>query len=136
MDVDLQFCFDEPQVIENDEENQKFELENLENDQNETIEVEDDERKEEIIEPSYVRKKGSSVTMNDFNVLYLLGKGAFGRVFCVEAKFENNQKYALKIISKSRLKKKKRSDEYVRSERDILVNLPSYRLLDNYLVII
>jgi len=56
-----------------------------------------------------------------FDLLTLVGEGAFGKVLLVKNKLDNI-KYAMKVISKSLLKKKNHM-AYMKAERDILTKV-------------
>ena len=56
-----------------------------------------------------------------FDILKLIGEGAFGKVFLVKNKI-SKALFAMKVISK-RLLKKKNNIQYMRSERDILLKM-------------
>ena len=72
--------------------------------------------------------------ISDFEVIRMLGTGSFGKVVLVRSLFDEEEKlYAMKIISKKRIKKKKRHQDYIRAERDILARLPYYRFVTSLL---
>jgi len=62
------------------------------------------------------------VTPNDFELLKVIGMGAFGKVLQVRNK-ETNKVLAMKIISKRLIKKKNSYIENVHAERDILTKM-------------
>lgn len=47
----------------------------------------------------WAREKGKEVTVDDFTVLKVLGRGAFGKVMLVEKK-DTNEWFAMKTIKK------------------------------------
>jgi serine/threonine protein kinase len=59
--------------------------------------------------------------VHHFDILKLIGKGAFGSVYIVKNKI-NQEYYAMKVISK-KLLKKKNNISYMKSERDILTKI-------------
>ncbi|KAL6051712.1 putative Proliferation-associated serine/threonine protein kinase [Balamuthia mandrillaris] len=61
------------------------------------------------------------VSLTDFELLKILGVGAFGKVVMVKKK-DNNQIYAMKVIHKEDVAISERSIRNLRSERDILTN--------------
>ena len=63
------------------------------------------------------------LTYNDFQPLKLLGTGSFGRVLLVRF-LNNNQLYAMKILSKNQIKLK-HQEEHTRTERNLMVQINS-----------
>ena len=63
------------------------------------------------------------VTYNDFEPIKLLGRGSFGEVLLVRLK-ANQKVYAMKILSKKLLKRKKQ-EEHTKTERDLMVKINS-----------
>ena len=61
------------------------------------------------------------VTYNDFEPIKLLGRGSFGEVILVRLK-ANKKIYAMKILNKSLLKKKKQ-EAHTKTERDLMVKI-------------
>lgn len=57
-----------------------------------------------------------------FDLLKLIGEGAFGKVLLVRNRFDKESLYAMKVISK-KLIKKKNNVLYMKSERDILTKI-------------
>lgn len=70
-------------------------------------------------------KGGKEVTLDDFTILKVLGKGAFGKVLLVEKKESNGEWFAMKTIKKSDIIEKDQL-EHTRTEKMILehVNHP------------
>ncbi len=58
-------------------------------------------------------------TLLDFNIISVLGKGSFGRVFLVQNAGDNTKKYACKVISKQRTVKQKQVEHTV-NEKNLL----------------
>ena len=69
-----------------------------------------------------VLKRGRFVSPNDFELLKVIGMGAFGKVLQVRSKV-TGQVLAMKIISKRKLKSKHGYIENVQAERDILTRV-------------
>ena len=67
------------------------------------------------VAPSAPKKK---LTPDDFDILKLVGQGAFGKVFQVRKK-DSGAIYAMKVMKKERIVEKDQA-EYTRAERDIL----------------
>jgi tRNA A-37 threonylcarbamoyl transferase component Bud32 len=87
------------------------------------IEEEEEENEEEL--EKVEEEKGEMVEIRigpqHFDVLKLLGVGAFGKVILVQHRFQK-QSYAMKVISKNLLRKKN-NVQYMKSERDILTKI-------------
>jgi serine/threonine protein kinase len=67
----------------------------------------------------YVKKDGDSVTLNDFDIKGVIGRGTFGKVFLAEFK-KNNTLYAIKSLRKDILVEAGQV-ENVKLEKDILM---------------
>jgi len=65
-----------------------------------------------------ISRDGKKITENDFEVLRMLGKGAFGKVVLAQ-KRDDGEFYAVKILEKQALLKKD-SLEQIKTERNIL----------------
>lgn len=65
------------------------------------------------------KKKG--VSLEDFTLLTVLGKGTYAKVVLVRKK-DSEKIYAMKIIKKSRISKPKH-EEHVFNERNILIDM-------------
>ena len=63
------------------------------------------------------------VSIEDFDLLKVLGKGAYGKVFQVRKKKGQNQGelYALKSVNKSRIASSQTDIRHTKAERDVLV---------------
>lgn len=66
----------------------------------------------------YPELNNSTVGLNDFEILKVIGKGSFGKVFQVK-KTGENEIYAMKVLNKSVIKKKNQI-EHTKTERNIL----------------
>ncbi|XP_077232820.1 serine/threonine-protein kinase AtPK2/AtPK19-like [Tasmannia lanceolata] len=71
------------------------------------------------INPELVKKQG--VGLEDFEVMKLVGQGAFGKVFQVRKK-GTSEIYAMKVMRKDKIMEKNHS-EYMKAERDILTKI-------------
>ncbi|KAH1010205.1 ribosomal protein S6 kinase alpha-5 isoform X2 [Dendroctonus ponderosae] len=62
------------------------------------------------------------VGMTDFNVLTVLGTGAYGKVFLVRKQggSDTGKLYAMKVLKKATIVQKKKSTEHTRTEREVL----------------
>ena len=67
---------------------------------------------------TYPELNGPTATIKDFEILKVIGKGSFGKVFQVR-KIGENQIYAMKVLNKSVIKKKNQI-EHTKTERNIL----------------
>lgn len=67
---------------------------------------------------TYPELNGPTATVKDFELLKVIGKGSFGKVFQVR-KIGENQIYAMKVLNKSVIKKKNQI-EHTKTERNIL----------------
>ncbi|CAM8910528.1 hypothetical protein QQ045_031460 [Rhodiola kirilowii] len=65
--------------------------------------------------------KGFSVSLDDFEVLRIVGQGAFGRVYQVRKKGTSDI-YAMKVMRKDRIMEKNHAG-YMKAERDILTKI-------------
>ena len=59
------------------------------------------------------------IGVNDFEVLKVVGKGAFGKVYQVKKKGSTDEIYAMKVIRKDKMIEKNHVD-YINLEREIL----------------
>lgn len=69
-------------------------------------------------ETSLLKLKRTKISINDFDILKTIGKGAFGQVFLVQKK-DSGHVYAMKRLEKN-LTIEKEQIAHVRAERDIL----------------
>ncbi len=75
--------------------------------------------------PSSCKRSASSVSLEDFELLQLLGRGAYGKVFQVRKQGgrDDGDIYALKSVSKRRVSKSCADLRHTRTERDVLVRV-------------
>ena len=66
-------------------------------------------------------KGNEKVTLDDFLLLSIIGKGSYAKV-CLVKKKDTKKLYAMKIIKRSRLKKKSQINR-VKTERNVLVRV-------------
>ena len=84
-----------------------------------------------IRNPSLLREKQEEkMDIDQFNVLSLIGKGAFGKVMLVEMK-SDHKKYALKMIEKKKVLDMDEL-EHTMNERNILMKLKNPFLVNLY----
>ncbi|XP_076893869.1 serine/threonine-protein kinase AtPK2/AtPK19-like [Bidens hawaiensis] len=67
------------------------------------------------------REKVQSVGIEDFEVMKVVGQGAFGKVYQVRKK-DNMEIYAMKVVRKDKIVEKNHA-EYMKAERDILTKI-------------
>nr|SJL35507.1 ribosomal protein S6 kinase [Solanum tuberosum] len=65
--------------------------------------------------------KGGTVCLEDFEVMKVVGQGAFGKVFQVQKKGTSDI-YAMKVMRKDKIMEKNHA-EYMKAERDILTKI-------------
>lgn len=66
--------------------------------------------------------KDKSLTINDFMLLSVIGKGSYAKVLLVKKK-DTEEILALKVLKKEMVEKRKQQ-EHVQTERDVLVCFP------------
>ncbi|KAI6207738.1 Ribosomal protein S6 kinase [Aphelenchoides besseyi] len=78
-------------------------------------------------------ENGDAVSMQDFALIRVLGKGAYGKVFLVKkiGGSDNGQFYAMKVIKKERLIAKQKTLEHALMERKVLERLRGCPFLVN-----
>lgn len=78
----------------------------------------------ERVEEQSIEESSSKLTVNDFDLLKIVGKGAFGKVLLVRKKqgTGGGKIYAMKILKKSMIVEKNQV-EHAKSERDILFEI-------------
>lgn len=81
-------------------------------------EEEDDEVVIEI--KDYQESKSAKVGLQDFELLSVLGKGAYGKVYLVR---KSNELYAMKVLKKASIVLHTHSHEQTKNERNILQEL-------------
>lgn len=65
----------------------------------------------------------NQLTLDNFNMLSVIGKGSYAKVVLVKKKGENNDKvYAMKILKKKYIEKRKQ-ETHIMTERNILVDM-------------
>jgi serum/glucocorticoid-regulated kinase 2 len=64
-------------------------------------------------------RDSSAVTLDDFSLLTVIGKGSYAKVVLVKRK-GNEKVYAMKILKKKYIEKKKQ-EAHIKTERDVLV---------------
>ncbi len=71
-------------------------------------------------------KMDKSLTINDFMLLSVIGKGSYAKVLLVKKK-DTNEIMALKILKKEMVERRKQ-EEHVKTERDVLVKLFQHKV--------
>lgn len=71
--------------------------------------------------------KSKGVNLNSFYTISVVGKGSYAKVILVKKK-DTGKYYAMKVLKKQRISKKKQED-HVRTERDILVQMTDHPFL-------
>ena len=66
-------------------------------------------------------KEAESVGLEDFEVMKVVGRGAFGKVYQVRKK-DTLEIYAMKVVRKDKIVEKNHA-EYMKAERDILTKI-------------
>lgn len=69
----------------------------------------------------------SKMTVNDFELMRMLGKGGFGKVFQVKKKNspDENKIFAMKVLKKSSIVNSTKETQHTKSERNILGSINS-----------
>lgn len=64
------------------------------------------------------------VNASNFEILSLLGTGAYGRVYLVKKKdgVDKGQLYAMKVLEKVKVLQKKKTTEHTKTEREVSEN--------------
>lgn len=70
------------------------------------------------------RLSACRVSIRDFQIVKPISKGAYGKVYLARKKTTGDQ-YAIKVLAKEHLLRKKQKLESIETERDILVNIES-----------
>ena len=72
-------------------------------------------------------KKSSSctVSMDDFELLKVLGTGAYGKVFLAKKKtgVDAGQLFAMKVLKKATIVQKRKTTEHTKTERQVLATI-------------
>jgi serum/glucocorticoid-regulated kinase 2 len=71
-------------------------------------------------------KLDKTITLNDFLMLSVIGKGSYAKVVLVKKK-NTGEIMALKMLKKEMVEKKKQ-EEHIRTERDVLVFIILFQL--------
>uniref|UniRef100_A0A7N0V972 non-specific serine/threonine protein kinase n=1 Tax=Kalanchoe fedtschenkoi TaxID=63787 RepID=A0A7N0V972_KALFE len=95
-----------------DDDDEKFES---------VFEASDEDRDKGLIEIGSEPVKAVGVSLDDFEVLKIVGQGAFGRVYQVRKKGTTDI-YAMKVMRKDRIMEKNHAG-YMKAERDILTKI-------------
>ena len=71
------------------------------------------------------KKSESQVSMEDFDLLKVLGTGAYGKVFLARKKTGTNagQLFAMKVLKKATIVQKKKTTEHTKTERQVLATI-------------
>jgi len=69
-------------------------------------------------ETKYARQRRKKITVNDFDIVAIVGRGAFGEVRVVKKK-DSKKVYAMKVMKKTEMLKKNQV-QHIRAERDVL----------------
>ncbi|XP_063705272.1 ribosomal protein S6 kinase alpha-5-like [Culicoides brevitarsis] len=74
------------------------------------------------IRTNVILRDSDKVGLKDFDVLKVLGTGAYGKVFLVRKKngCDQGKLYAMKVIKKAAIIQKKKTAEHIRAERQVL----------------
>ncbi|KAJ6810576.1 serine/threonine-protein kinase AtPK2/AtPK19-like [Iris pallida] len=82
---------------------------------------EEEEEGRVIVQEDAESEKAENVGLKDFDVLKVVGQGAFGKVFQVMKK-GTSEIYAMKVMRKDKIMEKNHA-EYMKAERDILTKI-------------
>lgn len=87
-------------------------------------ETENEAESEEAVEEEEEEEAAAKTKIGpeDFEILRVVGKGAFGKVFLVSKKGRNDGIFAMKVMRKDTIIKKNHVD-YMKAERDILTKV-------------
>ena len=68
---------------------------------------------------------GCQVSMDDFDLLKVLGTGAYGKVFLARKKTGANsgQLFAMKVLKKATIVQKRKTTEHTKTERQVLATI-------------
>ncbi|CAN8270002.1 unnamed protein product [Cochlearia groenlandica] len=81
----------------------------------------DDTDSDKATEGDLLKKVSAGVGIDDFEIMKVVGKGAFGKVYQVRKK-ETSEIYAMKVMRKDHIMEKNHA-EYMKAERDILTKI-------------
>ena len=74
---------------------------------------------------STAEKSSCHVSMEDFDLLKVLGTGAYGKVFLARKKTGANagQLFAMKVLKKATIVQKRKTTEHTKTERQVLATI-------------
>ena len=72
-----------------------------------------------------VEKSSCHVSMEDFDLLKVLGTGAYGKVFLARKKtgMDKGQLFAMKVLKKATIVQKRKTTEHTKTERQVLATI-------------
>lgn len=133
MSQDLEFCEfqDEREFYHEESEDDEFEMNaDIEPDVNN---IQDDSNLEKLqITEETVNKKGEKVGTQDFQLLKVLGKGGYGKVFQVRKVTGKNKGeiFAMKVLKKATIVSSPKDTQHTKAERNILEAIKSPFIVD------
>lgn len=86
---------------------------------------EDTEKLKANVISSPISKK--KMTISDFNIIKVIGKGGYGEVRVVQKK-DTKEIFAMKTLQKKKMLEKKQ-EKHVRTERDLMVSVDNWLLV-------
>ena len=71
------------------------------------------------------KSSASTVSMEDFDLLKVLGTGAYGKVFLAKKKtgVDAGQLFAMKVLKKATIVQKRKTTEHTKTERQVLATI-------------
>jgi serine/threonine protein kinase len=134
-EIELPFLLDEPTAgrvdagsdIENDEEvidNNTINVNGLISGHQQQKPIEQ-EKEEVAIDETTVNPPGCKVGPIDFDLLKVLGKGGYGKVFQVRKKdgHDKDKLYAMKVLKKATIARNAKDTAHTKAERNILESI-------------
>jgi ribosomal protein S6 kinase beta len=146
-DIELPFLLDEPTAgrvdagsdIENEEDVIDNNLTNVNGSASgHTLPIEQ-EKEEVAIDETTVNPPGCKVGPIDFDLLKVLGKGGYGKVFQVKKKdgHDKDKLYAMKVLKKATIARNAKDTAHTKAERNILESIKvSFFFLSFFLLFI